>query len=378
MLFAEVVGHEDLKKRLIQSVNESRVSHAQLFLGPKGSGKLPLALAYAQYINCTNRSESDSCGVCPSCRKFMSLAHPDLHFVFPTATNKTVKEKPESDMFLAEWREYLTECQGYADLPDWFVKLDVENKQGIINVRDASTIMRKLSFKAYEGEYKIAIIWMAEKFNVQSANKLLKLIEEPPEKTLFILIAENQEELLNTIRSRCMLVKVPKIGLHETQQALTQRLGCTEQEAYDAAMLADGNWILAKHYAQNHEDEKLYANLFQKWMRYCFKGTPPELIDLVANDIKPLGREKQKEFLEYGLNIFHNSLLFNNNMSDDVMLPADEKSFTQKFAPFIHIRNMAQICELFEESINQIERNANASLVFMDDSCKIAKLLRIK
>lgn len=378
MFFADIIGHDDLKKRLIQSVKDSRVSHAQLFWGPEGSGKMPLALAYAQYINCTNRSETDSCGVCPSCRKFISLTHPDLHFVFPTATNKDVKKDPESDLFLSEWREYIADCQGYADLSDWFDKLNIENKQGIINVRDASAIMRKLSFKAYESEFKIAIIWMAEKLNVQSANKLLKLIEEPPEKTLFILIAEHQEEMLTTIRSRCVMVKVPKLGFRETQNALTQRLGCTEQEAYDVAALSDGNWIMARHYVQDHEDEKLYANIFQKWMRYCFKGALPELIDLVANDIKPLGREKQKEFLEYGLDIFHNSLLFNNNMPDDVMLPTDEKNFTRNFAPFINIKNVSQICELFEESINQIERNANAAIVFMDDSCKMSKLLRIK
>lgn len=378
MLFSEVIGHEDLKKRLIQSVRESRVSHAQLFLGPEGSGKLPLALAYAQYINCTNRSETDSCGVCPSCRKFMSLTHPDLHFVFPTATNKEVKQNPESDLFISEWRSYLTDCQGYADLSDWFNKLDIENKQGVINVRDAATILRKLSFKAYESEYKVVVIWMAEKLNVQCANKLLKLIEEPPEKTLFILIAENQEELLTTIRSRCMLVKVPKITMPEVQDALVQKFACSTQEAYDAAALADGNWILAQHFVSDKDDEKLYAGIFQKWMRYCFKGAVPELIDLVANDIKPLGREKQKEFLEYGLNIFHNSLLFNNNMSDNVLLPADEKNFTKNFAPFINMSNVEQICGLFEESINQIERNGNASIIFTDNSFKITKLLRVK
>lgn len=378
MLFSEVIGHEELKKRLIQSVRESRVSHAQLFLGPEGSGKLPLALAYAQYINCTNRSETDSCGVCPSCRKFMSLTHPDLHFVFPTATNKGVKQNPESDLFISEWREYLTDCQCYADLSDWLNKLDIENKQGVINVRDAVTILRKLSFKAYESEYKIAIIWMADKLNVQCANKLLKLIEEPPAKTLFILIAENQEELLTTIRSRCMLVKVPKITMPEVQDALVQKFACSAQEAYDAAALADGNWLMAQHFVKDKEDEKLYAGIFQKWMRYCFKGAVPELIDLVANDIKPLGREKQKEFLEYGLNIFHNSLLFNNSMSDYVLLPTDEKNFTQNFAPFINIRNVGQICSLFEESINQIERNGNASIIFTDNSFKITKLLRVK
>lgn len=378
MLFSEIIGQEELKKRLIQSVKEGRVSHAQLFLGSEGCGKLPLALAYAQYINCTNRSESDSCGVCPSCRKFMSLTHPDLHFVFPTATTKEVKKDPESDLFISSWRNYLSDCQGYADLSDWFNKLDIENKQGVINVRDAATLIRKLSFKAYEGEYKVAIIWMAEKLNVQCANKLLKLIEEPPEKTLFILIAENQEELLATIRSRCMLVKVARLEMSELQDALIEKYHCTQQDAYNAAALANGNWLLAQHYVNDKEDEKLYANIFQKWMRYCFKGAVPEIIDLVANDIKPLGREKQKEFLEYGLNIFHNSLLFNNNMSNDVLLPLDEKSFTKNFAPYININNIEKICSLFEESINQIERNGNASIIFADNSFKITKILRIK
>ena len=207
---------------------------------------------------------------------------------------------------------------------------------------------------------------------------LLKILEEPPEKTLFILIAEHQEELLNTIRSRCFMIKVPKIDSNEIQSALISHLGCSEQEANDATMLANGNWILAQRYAKDAEDEHLYAATFQKWMRYCFKAAVPELIDFVANDLKPLGREKQKEFLGYGLNIFHNTLLFNNKMSDDVMLPTDEKNFTKNFAPYINRNNVATICELFEESIRQIERNANASIVFLDDSFKITKLLRIK
>ena len=378
MLFSEIVGHDDLKKRLIQSVNENRVAHAQLFVGTEGSGKMPLAIAYAQYINCQNRTESDSCGVCPSCKKYMSLSHPDLHFIFPTATNKSVKKDPESDLFLAEWREYFSDCQGYVNLSEWFDKLDIENKQGIINVRDASTVIRKLSFKSYESEYKVVILWMPEKLNVFSANKLLKLIEEPPEKTLFLLVAENQEEVLSTIRSRCVLVKVPRLDTAVIKDALVEKCGCSEQLALDAATMSNGNWPLAKRFSNDIDNEMLYADTFRKWMRYCFKGAVPELIDFVANEIKGLGREKQKALLEYGLNIFHCSLLINNNISSAVMLTSAEKTFAQNFAPYINMKNVTQICALFEESINQIVRNANAQLVFMDDSLKMSKLLRLR
>lgn len=378
MLFSEIVGHDDLKKRLIQSVNENRVAHAQLFVGTEGSGKMALAIAYAQYINCQNRTESDSCGVCPSCKKYMSLSHPDLHFIFPTATNKSVKKDPESDLFLAEWREYFSDCQGYVNLSEWFDKLDIENKQGIINVRDASTVIRKLSFKSYESEYKVVILWMPEKLNVFSANKLLKLIEEPPEKTLFLLVAENQEEVLSTIRSRCVLVKVPRLDTAVIKDALVEKCGCFEQLAIDAATMSNGSWPLAKRFSNDIDNEMLYADTFRKWMRYCFKGAVPELIDFVANEIKGLGREKQKALLEYGLNIFHCSLLINNNISSAVMLTSAEKTFAQNFAPYINMKNVTQICALFEESINQIVRNANAQLVFMDDSLKMSKLLRLR
>lgn len=378
MLFSEIVGHDDLKKRLIQSVNENRVAHAQLFVGTEGSGKMALAIAYAQYINCQNRTESDSCGVCPSCKKYMSLSHPDLHFIFPTATNKSVKKDPESDLFLAEWREYFSDCQGYVNLSEWFDKLDIENKQGIINVRDASTVIRKLSFKSYESEYKVVILWMPEKLNVFSANKLLKLIEEPPEKTLFLLVAENQEEVLSTIRSRCVLVKVPRLDSAVIKDALVEKCGCSEQLAIDAATMSNGSWPLAKRFSNDIDNEMFYADTFRKWMRYCFKGAVPELIDFVANEIKGLGREKQKALLEYGLNIFHCSLLINNNISSAVMLTSAEKTFAQNFAPYINMKNVTQICALFEESINQIVRNANAQLVFMDDSLKMSKLLRLR
>lgn len=378
MLFSQIIGHEDIKKKLIQSVKENRVAHAQLFLGPEGTGKLALAIAYAQYINCTDKQENDSCGQCPSCKKYNSLAHPDLHFLFPNTTNKNIKKDPESDLFLAEWRGYLESCECYANLPNWYNTLDVENKQGAINVRDAATIIRKLNLKAYEAEYKVAIIWMAEKLNVQASNKLLKLLEEPPEKTVFILVSENQEDLLMTIRSRTVLMKIPKLTYNEVSDALVRKCGCGTENAHNASVLSHGNWILASHYVDEQDEEKRYFIYFQKWMRYCFKFSAPELIDFIANDIKPLGREKQKEFLSYGLNLFHNALFINNGLMNDVLLPDDEKAFLKNFAPFISNNNIDLITELFEESINQIERNGNAQLIFLDDSFKIFNYFKMK
>ena len=378
MLFSQIIGHEDIKKKLIQSVKENRVAHAQLFLGPEGTGKLALAIAYAQYINCTNKRENDSCGECPSCKKFNALAHPDLHFIFPSTTNKNVKKDPESDLFLTEWREYLTSCDCYASLPNWYNALDIENKQGLINVRDASTIIRKLNLKAYEAEYKVVIIWMAERLNTEASNRLLKLVEEPPEKTLFILVSENQEELLMTIRSRTVLMKIPKLTYNDVSEALVKKFNCNAENAHNAAVLSNGNWILATNYVGNQDEEKIYFTFFQKWMRYCFKFNAPELIDFIANDIKSLGREKQKEFLAYGLNLFHNALFINNGLINNVLLPEDEKAFLRNFAPFISNNNIDLITELFEESIKQIERNGNAQLIFLDDSFKIFNYFKMK
>lgn len=377
MQFKDVIGQSSIKQRLIQSVRDNHVSHAQLFLGPAGSGKLPLALAYAQYILCPNRTETDSCGVCPTCQKMQKLVHPDLHFVVPTATTKKIKSNPESDLFMEEWREYVIQNQGYVDTSSWYNFLDVENKQGYMSVRDAASLLRKLSMKSYEGEYKIAIIWMAEKMRVDTANKLLKLLEEPPEKTVFLLIAEDQEELLATIKSRTALVKIPTIETSAVEKALVERLSCQPNQAHDAAIISEGNWITACHSVQDSEEHKFFFTTFQQWMRLCFRGNVTEIIDF-SNNIKTLGREKQKELLEYGLRIVGNALLFNNNLASMVMLPDDEKKFNANFAPFVKPANLAQIVELFEEAMRQIERNGYAPLIFTDVSFKMVGLLKKK
>ena len=377
MQFKDIIGQSHIKQRLIQSVKENHVPHAQLFLGPTGNGKLALALAYAQYILCPNRTETDSCGSCPTCQKMQKLVHPDLHFVVPTNTTKSVKKDPESDLFMEEWREYVLKNEGYIDESGWYAFLDIENKQGYMSVRDAASLLRKLSVKSYEGEYKIAIIWMAEKMRTETANKLLKLLEEPPEKTIFILIAENQDQLLATVKSRAALVKIPALEASSVESALRQRYGCDPQQAHDAAMIAEGNWLTACQSFKDFEDHKYFFTTFQQWMRLCFRAAYSEIIDFSAN-LKGIGREKQKELLEYGLRIVRNSMLFNNNLSDIVMLPDDEKKFNANFAPFVNPANLAQITELFEEAIRQIERNGNAQIIFTDVSFKMVMLLKKK
>lgn len=377
MQFKDVIGQETVKQKLINSVRENRVSHAQLFMGSVGSGTFPLALAYAQYILCPNRTATDSCGVCPSCQKISKLVHPDVHFVFPSAANKKVKKDPESDLFIEEWRNFVLANNAYFDAQSWYQSLDIENKQGYISVRDAATLQRKLNLKAYEGDYKVGIIWMAEKMRVDTANKLLKLLEEPPEKTVFLLIAEDQDELLATIRSRTALMKIPRIENDVLQQALEEKFDCTENEAHDAAMIAEGDWLAACRYVNDKDEEKFFFQTFQQWMRLCFLNAMGQLIDFASN-IKTIGRERQKELLNYGLKVVRNAMLINNNLSDLVMLPNDEKTFVTKFAPFINSANTVQINELFEESINQIERNGNAQIIFLDDSFKLVLLLKKK
>ena len=377
MQFKDVIGQETVKQKLINSVRENRVSHAQLFMGSVGSGTFPLALAYAQYILCPNRTATDSCGVCPSCQKISKLVHPDVHFVFPSAANKKVKKDPESDLFIEEWRNFVLANNAYFDAQSWYQSLDIENKQGYISVRDAATLQRKLNLKAYEGDYKVGIIWMAEKMRVDTANKLLKLLEEPPEKTVFLLVAEDQDELLATIRSRTALMKIPRIENDALQQALEEKFDCSENEAHDAAMIAEGDWLAACRYVNDKDDEKFFFQTFQQWMRLCFLNAMGQLIDFASN-IKTIGRERQKELLNYGLKVVRNAMLINNNLSDLVMLPNDEKNFVTKFAPFINSANTMQINELFEESINQIERNGNAQIIFLDDSFKLVLLLKKK
>lgn len=390
MKFSDIIGQEPLKQRLIRTVLDNRVSHAQLFLGPEGSGKLALALAYAQYINCRKRTPEDSCGECPSCRKYSKLIHPDLHFIYPINKTKEVDDKKVfSKDFIAPWREFLQENNYYVSLPDWYEKIGIEKKQGMINADEADGINRTLAYKAYEAEYKVMIIWMVEKMNSTSANKLLKNLEEPSDKTLFILISENQEQIIATILSRAQLIKFPRLHDVDIQQALEFQHQVGTVDAKKIARLADGNYTAALMLAGKTgsgsvslETEQERFGLFRDWMRRCFTiaGNLKEYDKL--QEMLPLllvdgSREKQKEMLAYSLNMFRICLQYNVGNQHLIKLDGEELDFVKNFSRFVHPRNIKLFDEEFNRAIFHIERNANAQIVLTDLSHLIARILKI-
>lgn len=376
MLFTKIVGQEEIKKRLIQTVKDNRVSHAQLFLGKNGVGKLALAIAYAQYINCKERSDTDSCGKCPSCLKYEKLAHPDLHFIYPVASTKEVKVA-KSEHFIEKWRELLDEQDQYISINEWYTKIELGNKQGIINKDDCNSIIKTLGFKAYEAEYKVMIIWMAEKLFYAAAPKLLKILEEPPEKTLFILIAENQEQIINTILSRMQIIKIPNIIDEALTKALVDQKECKLADAEIAVNLADGSFKNAVNNLKYSEDEKLNFNYFVKWMRLCYENKIPEIVNFVA-EVSKIGRERQKNFLSYAIRAARNSILINFNNHELVKLEAEEMKFISNFSPFINSANIEAFVNELNSAAYAVERNANPSILFLDLSLKAVRLLKVK
>ena len=376
MLFKDIIGQQAVKKRLIQSVLDNRVSHAQLFLGEEGCGKLALAIAYAQYICCTNKGADDSCGTCSSCVKYNKLVHPDLHFVFPVNTNKSITKDPVSDNFIASWRETLNK-DPYLSIDQWYEIIGIDNKQGFISVKESSEIMKKLSLMTYESEYKVMIIWMPEKMNPAASNKLLKILEEPPAKTLFMLVCEQQDQLLPTILSRTQLVKILRIPDAELARALIEKQNIVQELASKISFLAEGNYVEAVKMMNQGEDENYYATTFIQWMRLCFSAKMIEVTDWVEG-IASIGRERQKNFLNYALHMVRESLLMNYADPSLVKLSGNELDFLVKFSPFIHGANCIQLSEELNTAYYHIERNANAKILFLDLSIRMMKLLKIK
>jgi len=377
--FKSIIGQQGVKQKLINSVAENRVAHTQLFLGPEGAGSLALAIAFAQYVNCTNKQDGDSCGKCPSCVKYEKFAHPDLHFVFPTTTNDKVKKDPESVFFADDWRAYLSKTQAYATQAGWYDFLGVGNKQGTIYAKDANQIIKKLGLKSYEAEYKVVIIYLAEKLHVSASNKLLKSLEEPPDKTLIILVAERYEMIIPTVRSRAQLIKIPKLKDANIEQALL-RLHDQELSKADVgqiAVMANGNWNKALELIDENQEHDYNFLKFRDWMRLCFR--PGNFLDLYAliQEISRLGREKQKRFLAYGMKVIHNSMLVQQGMDEKLTAQGEEKNYFIKFAPFVRDANRTQMYELFNEAVYHIERNAHPGILFTDLSFRLIDLLNV-
>ncbi len=373
MFFKDVVGQHEIKKRLIRSVQEQRISHAQLFSGQAGTGKLAMALAYAQFISCRNRGENDSCGVCPSCHKYQKLAHPDLHFVFPVF-NSPKLNKPVSDDFLPQWRSKVL-ASPYFELSDWLEYIDAGNAQGLIYERESDSILRKLNLKSFEAEYKVMIIWLPEKMHSACSNKLLKMIEEPPNKTLFLLITENEEEVIGTIRSRAQLVKFPFIDEASLTDALINQGDIDPATIPDAVHLASGSYIRALSSLSPGDDEKFYFLKFQEMMRFAYK---PEVKELVgwADEMAKIGRDKQKAFFAAALRLVREYFVSNMKRKELVYMTPEEKEWGKRFAPFINERNIVPFTKEFELGIKHIGMNGNPRIIFLDTALRMARLIK--
>ncbi|WP_299223553.1 DNA polymerase III subunit delta' [uncultured Psychroserpens sp.] len=381
MLFSEILGQEHIKNHLTKSADFGRIPHAQLFVGPEGSGTLPMAIAYAQYVLCGNKN-SENTGGNESCNiKFTNLSHPDLHFAFPVATNDKVKSHPVSSHFMEEWRQLIKE-QPYGNLFDWYRILGIDNKQGQIGVDEAQDIVKKLSLKSYEGGYKVMIIWIAEKMNTSTANKLLKLVEEPPNKTIFILIAEDEEQIINTIRSRCQILHFPPLAEEVITKALIKNYQIQEADAVKIAHQANGNYNKACDLVYNDSEDTQFEEWFVFWIRSAFKakGNKSAIHDLISwsETIAKTGRETQKQFLNFCLDFFRQALLLNYKVDNLVFIEPKTSFKLENFAPYVHGNNIIEISNELQDAIYHIERNGNSKIILTDLSIKLTRLLHKK
>ena len=379
MLFSEILGQDYLKNHLTKSALSGRIPHAQLFLGPEGSGTLPMAIAYAQFILCQN-SGSENTGGNEACNlKFAHFSHPDLHFIYPNVTTEEIKSKPKSLDFITEWRAFLQQ-NIYGSLFDWYQHLGVQNKQGEIRVEDAEDIVKSLALKSYEGGYKVVIIWMAEKMNTAASNKLLKMLEEPSDKTLFILIAEHEEDIIQTILSRCQVLHFSAIPEKIIADALTAQHDLDPRTAAKIAHQAQGNFNKAQQILNESGEDVVFEKWFVDWVRAAFraKGNAAAIQDLIqwSEQIAGLGRETQKKFLSYCIELFRQALLLNYQTTSLVyMEPKIEKFKLENFAPFVSGNNIQDIYKELSDAIYHIERNGNAKIILTDLSIKLTRLI---
>jgi len=370
MQFKHIIGQEAIKQRLMNTVKENRVSHAQLFLGPEGSGSLALAVAYAQYVSCEDKQPDDSCGVCSSCRKYQKLVHPDLHFSYPFFA----KDKNDTALtFIEQWRDAFL-ANPYLSLDLWRGYLDAENKQANINIAECHQVIKKLSFKPFESVYKVLILWLPEYLD-KEGNSLLKIIEEPQPNTLFLLVAQNQDQILNTILSRTQLVKIPALTYDDIKQALMENYHQTELAASEIAYLSNGN--MTEALAMLQEENKSFHALFVQWLRLCYANRGPEVIAFVDQASK-LGRENQKNFLRYGISFIRECCLLMAGAGSLVHLPPNELETAQKMTNVMDIAQAQAISDELEKAHYHVERNANPKILFLDVSLQIIKVLKFK
>lgn len=372
--FKDIIGQEAAKQRLVQEVQEGRIPHAQLFCGPAGVGKLPLALAYARYICCPAHTETDACGVCPSCVKWNKLVHPDVHFVFPIINKAKSPKVSVCNDFLPQWRQQLL-TSPYFYLSHWLEDMGAENKQAQIFAQESDEIIRKLSLKSSEGSYKVTIVWQPEKMNQTCANKLLKLLEEPPEKTIFLLVSETPEMILPTILSRTQRFNIPKIEESHVAEALQMKYGVTAGDSTTIAHLANGDFVKALETIHLNEESELFFNLFVSLMRLSYQRKIREMKQW-SEQLASIGRERQKNFLEYCQRMIRENFIYNLHCKEMNYMTLPEQNFATRFAPFVNERNVMGIMGELSETQIHIEQNVNARMVFFDFSLKMIVLLK--
>lgn len=375
MNFSQIPGQKEIKAKLLRSVKEERVSHAQLFAGPEGCGSMALALAYARYISCENRTGTDSCGTCKSCVKYEKLIHPDLHFVFPVIKGKKATD-PVSDNYIQEWREFLKKSP-YFSLNNWMDSIDVGNAQGMIFASEASEIIKKLSLKTFESDFKIMIIWLPEKMHQATSNKLLKMIEEPPEKTLFLLVSEEPDKVIPTILSRCQLIKIPTFSNQDIETYLFDRFNLPADKAEDIARVSNGNLTRAIELCENEESSTANLDRFKSLMRFAWKRDIISLINW-SEEISSTGREAQKNFISFSLRLLRENLMLSLDQLKNklVYLTGDEADFSGKFHPSINQNNIYKLNEELNLVYSHIESNGNAKIIFLDLALKVTRLIR--
>ncbi len=375
MKFSRIPGQKEIISRLICSVREERVSHAQLFTGPEGCGSFALALAYAMYISCEDRTESDSCGTCKSCVKYEKLIHPDLHFVFPVIKDKKNNE-PVSDYYIEQWREFVKRSS-WLSINNWLDSIEVGNAQGLIFASEAAEIIKKLSFKTYESDFKIMIIWLPEKMHPATANKLLKMIEEPPEKTLFLLVSDEPDKIIPTIVSRCQLIRVPRFTDEEIKNFIISEFNTDEKKADEISRVSNGNIIRAVEFHENEDPSLRNLDYFKSLMRSAYKRDIISLINW-SEEIAATGREAQKNFITYSLRILRENLMLSLDQLENrlVFLSGDEASFSENFHPFINQNNIYRLSDEFNLAFSHVEANGNAKIIFLDLALKVTRFIR--
>ena len=379
MQFKDIIGQEELKRHLVRSVDQGRVSHAQLFTGTAGQGSLAMAVAYFQYICCRHRHDGDSCGECPDCRQIAALAHPDLHLVFPVnKQGKKSGEKMLSDEFLPLFRTLFAERGGYFSPREWYERLDLgKTLKGMISAGEADEMIRKLAFKSFEAEYKAMLIWLPETMNEEAANKILKILEEPWDKTLFLLVSEQPIRLLPTILSRTQEVNVGRID-KEVLARLAAEEGVSDPlQARNMARLADGDLLELRHLLTGESDQQRKENfdLFCSLMRLSYNDKHLELITW-AEEVASLPREQQRGMLRDAARLLRESFMLHAGMNDISYLWGEELQFCSKFAPFVGVENIEPLLAQIETAQAQINQNGNSTIVFTHFALAVSKMIK--